>query len=127
MDIVNDIVDKLNEKGYVSDEKNVEKVLRNFYEALVSSGYWDILDKTIEKSELMKPEVNLENIEIGKKYRIKPVVYMKKSLYNKRVRVEEVKRGETGYQIIAPVLVTVLEGRYKGKTMHISTEVLKII
>lgn len=123
MDIKNDIIEKLNEKGFAADNETVDMVMTNFKNALFLNGYWEILEQTIDDSEPKRKVLTIEQLKVGKEYKILPVSHIKTSLQNKKVKIE--KTENTGS--LFPVVVTVLEGRLKGSSVSIDVEALSEI
>lgn len=117
MEIRYDVIEKLQEKGIVADKEQIDRVMESFRSALIEKGYWDILSKTIDESELEISKVTIESIIIDNGYEVLPVETIKPILHKKRVKVL-VKQAET-------VRVEVLQGRYKGKEVEMYPRDLK--
>lgn len=120
MNVKFDIEEKLAEKGYIADINTVDLVLEKFTNALIMNGYWDILDQTIEESDIRKLDVTFNTVLVGKEYIVIAASYIKSSLHNKKVRVLEKMEEPVG-----TLLVEVLEGHMKGKKVGIEPENLK--
>lgn len=117
MEIRFDVIEKLQEKGIIADTEQIDRVMESFRSALIEKGYWDILSKTIDESELEISKVTIESIIIDNEYEVLPVETIKPILHKKRVKVL-VKQAET-------VRVEVLQGRYKGKEVEMYPRDLK--
>lgn len=120
MDMKNDIIEKLNEKGFTADNETVDMVMKNFENALILNGYWDILEQTIEESEPKRKVLTNEQLRVGKEYKILPVSHIKTTLQNKKVKIEKIENEGS----VFPVVVNVLEGRMKGSTVSVDVESL---
>ncbi|MCK2000403.1 hypothetical protein MZM54_03230 [[Brevibacterium] frigoritolerans] len=117
MEIRYDVIEKLQEKGIIADTEQIDRVMESFRSALLEKGYWDILNETIELSELKKTKVTMESILIGNQYEILPVETVKPSLHRKKVKVLE--KGKVA------VNVEILQGRHKGSKMAMFPRDLK--
>jgi hypothetical protein len=105
--VIDDIREKLAEKGIVAEDMYIEKVADKVMSALIGNGYWEIIDQAIDEYPF-PPSLTIEDIKNGHEYRIRKLNGIKPRLQGQKVVVKGV------YLQAGEIVVEVQTGHYKG-------------